>query len=40
MEGDLRFATAIAEDAGLRVLQSSPAMTHWVKDPESWHHEG
>ena len=40
MEGDLKFATALAEDAGLRVLQSSPAMTHWVIDPESWRLEG
>jgi len=31
--GDLRFATAMAKDAGLVMVQSSPAVARWVKDP-------
>ena len=37
MNGDLRFATAMAEDAGLGMVESSPWMAHWVKNPEIWH---
>jgi len=37
MNGDLGFATAMAEDAGLGMVESSPWMAHWVKNPETWH---
>jgi len=32
--GDLIFATALAEQAGLGVIQSSPVTAHWIKDAE------
>ena len=37
LNGDLAFATAMAEDAGLLVVESSPWMAHWVDNPEIWH---
>jgi len=37
LNGDLLMATDIAEQAGLGIVQSSPATARWVKDPESWH---
>jgi len=33
MNGDLRSTTAVAEGAGMSVLKSSFAVTHWVKAP-------
>ena len=33
MNGDCTFATAMAEDAGLVIVESSPAGAHWVKYP-------
>ena len=37
MNGDLAFAAAMAQDAGLGIVESSPAAAHWVKDPQGWH---
>jgi len=37
MEGDLSFATAMAESAGLELIDSSPAVAHWVRDPKTSH---
>jgi len=34
--GDLGYATAMAEEAGLKLMESSSAVAHWVKDPKSW----
>ena len=34
--GDLRYATSIAEDGGLELIESSSSVAHWVKDPKSW----
>ncbi|HLN43952.1 MAG TPA: hypothetical protein VK215_15955 [Acidimicrobiales bacterium] len=33
LNGDLSFAAATAWDAGLGIVESSPAMALWVKDP-------
>lgn len=37
LTGDLIFALDIAQDAGLKIVESSPATAYWVKDPEAWH---
>jgi len=37
MNGDLRFATAMAEDAELGIVESSPQMARWVRNPETQH---
>ena len=34
--GDLGYATAVAEEAGLELIESSSTVVHWVKDPKSW----
>jgi len=35
--GDLGYATAVADEAGLELIESSAAVAHWVKDPKSWY---
>jgi len=35
--GDLGYATAMADDAGLVLIESSSSVAHWVKNPEIWH---
>ena len=37
LTGDLVFAQDVAQGAGLRIVESSAATAHWVKDPEAWH---
>ncbi len=39
INGDRTFATAMAEDAGLVIVESSPTGAHWVKNPSEPTHE-